>query len=184
MPLLAAHGSSLYSTSATPVRRNTGRRRIRNRVRPLQCDSFPPRWPLQNFPTLGRGRGRTVELRSAGTPDREPVGVLDAWMWAHEKRGKDGVRPDLTNPDTPMNTGVWKSGLSIIEIYFFIHSRRRLWVEMRRSPFSAIGQFLTLIQQAKLQPSHAIIRVHEGSIERQIFAVKLSVASFVNAKVP
>ena len=29
----------------------------------------------------------------AVTPAREPLGVLDAWMWAREKRGKDGVRP-------------------------------------------------------------------------------------------
>lgn len=29
----------------------------------------------------------------AVTPMREPLGVLDAWMWARAKRGKDGVRP-------------------------------------------------------------------------------------------
>lgn len=29
----------------------------------------------------------------AVTPTREPLGVLDAWMWARAKRGKDGVRP-------------------------------------------------------------------------------------------
>ena len=31
----------------------------------------------------------------AVTADREPLGVLDAWMWAREKRGADGVRPGL-----------------------------------------------------------------------------------------
>lgn len=29
----------------------------------------------------------------AVTPEREPHGMLVAWMWANEKRGKDGVRP-------------------------------------------------------------------------------------------
>ena len=29
----------------------------------------------------------------AVTPGREPLGVIDAWMWAREKRGADGVRP-------------------------------------------------------------------------------------------
>ena len=42
---------------------------------------------------------------------------------------------------------------------------------------TAPGHFLTLIQQAKLQPSHAINRVHESRIEGQIFAVKLSLGS-------
>ena len=38
---------------------------------------------------------------------------------------------------------------------------------------TAPGHFLTLIQRAKLQTCHAINRIHEGSIERQIFAVTL-----------
>jgi hypothetical protein len=29
----------------------------------------------------------------AVTPGREPLGVLDAWMWAREQRGADGIRP-------------------------------------------------------------------------------------------
>lgn len=27
------------------------------------------------------------------TPEREPLGVIDAWMWAREPRDGDGVRP-------------------------------------------------------------------------------------------
>ena len=38
-------------------------------------------------------RGMYLHPTYAVTPAREPLGVLDAWMWAREKRGKDGVRP-------------------------------------------------------------------------------------------
>ena len=37
-------------------------------------------------------RGMYVHPTYAVTPDREPLGVLDAWMWAREMRDKDGVR--------------------------------------------------------------------------------------------
>ena len=40
-------------------------------------------------------RGMYVHPTYAVTPDREPLGVLDAWIWAREKRGADGVRPGL-----------------------------------------------------------------------------------------
>lgn len=40
-------------------------------------------------------RGMYVHPTLAVTTDREPLGVLDAWMWAREKRGADGVRPGL-----------------------------------------------------------------------------------------
>jgi hypothetical protein len=40
-------------------------------------------------------RGMYLHPTYAVTPDREPLGMLDAWMWAREKRGKDGVRPGL-----------------------------------------------------------------------------------------
>jgi len=38
-------------------------------------------------------RGMYVHPTYAVTPEREPLGMLDAWMWAREKRGTDGVRP-------------------------------------------------------------------------------------------
>ena len=47
---------------------------------------------------------------------------------------------------------------------------------------TAPGHFLTLIQRAQLQTCHAINRIHEGSIERQIFAVTPCRGSFVNVK--
>ena len=37
-------------------------------------------------------RGMYVHPTYAVTPEREPLGVLDAWMWAREERDKDGVR--------------------------------------------------------------------------------------------
>lgn len=40
-------------------------------------------------------RGMYLHPTYAVTPDREPLGMPDAWMWAREKRGKDGVRPGL-----------------------------------------------------------------------------------------
>lgn len=40
-------------------------------------------------------RGMYLHPTYAVTPDREPLGMLDAWMWAREMRGKDGVRPGL-----------------------------------------------------------------------------------------
>jgi hypothetical protein len=38
-------------------------------------------------------RGMYLHPTYAVTPEREPLGMLDAWMWAREKRGPDGVRP-------------------------------------------------------------------------------------------
>jgi hypothetical protein len=40
-------------------------------------------------------RGMYLHPTYAVTTDREPLGVLDAWMWAREKRGADGVRPGM-----------------------------------------------------------------------------------------
>jgi hypothetical protein len=37
-------------------------------------------------------RGMYVHPTYAVTPQREPLGILDAWMWAREDRDKDGVR--------------------------------------------------------------------------------------------
>jgi len=38
-------------------------------------------------------RGMYLHPIFAVTPDREPLGLLDAWMWAREKKDDDGVRP-------------------------------------------------------------------------------------------
>ncbi len=38
-------------------------------------------------------RGMYLHPTYAVTPEREPLGVLDAWMWAREQRDADGVRP-------------------------------------------------------------------------------------------
>ena len=38
-------------------------------------------------------RGMYLHPTYAVTPGREPLGVIDAWMWARESRDADGVRP-------------------------------------------------------------------------------------------
>lgn len=38
-------------------------------------------------------RGMYLHPTYAVTPEREPLGVLDAWMWARENRNAEGVRP-------------------------------------------------------------------------------------------
>jgi hypothetical protein len=38
-------------------------------------------------------RGMYLHPTYAVSPDREPLGVLDAWMWARELKGPDGQRP-------------------------------------------------------------------------------------------
>ncbi|SOY74881.1 hypothetical protein CBM2588_P230001 [Cupriavidus taiwanensis] len=40
-------------------------------------------------------RGLYLHPTYAVTPAREPLGVLDAYMWAREPKGADGVRPGI-----------------------------------------------------------------------------------------
>ena len=40
-------------------------------------------------------RGMYLHPTYAVTPEREPLGVLDAWMWAREPKAADGTRPGL-----------------------------------------------------------------------------------------
>jgi len=42
-----------------------------------------------------RQRGMYVHPTYAITPDREPLGVLDAWMWSREFKQTNGVRPGV-----------------------------------------------------------------------------------------
>lgn len=39
-------------------------------------------------------RGMYLHPTYAVTPEREPLGVCDAWMWARKLKGKDGKRPE------------------------------------------------------------------------------------------
>ena len=49
-------------------------------------------------------RGMYLHPTYAVTPQREPLGVLDAWMWAREQRDIDGVR------DGPKESERWIEG--------------------------------------------------------------------------
>lgn len=40
-------------------------------------------------------RGMYLHPTYAISPEREPLGVLDAWMWARESKGSDGQRPGI-----------------------------------------------------------------------------------------
>jgi hypothetical protein len=40
-------------------------------------------------------RGMYLHPTYAVTPEREPLGVLDAWMWARERKEPDGTRPGI-----------------------------------------------------------------------------------------
>ena len=41
-------------------------------------------------------RGMYLHPTYAVTPQREPLGVIDAWMWAREPKGADGTRPGIS----------------------------------------------------------------------------------------
>lgn len=41
-------------------------------------------------------RGMYLHPTYAVTPQREPLGVIDAWMWAREPKGADGTRPGVS----------------------------------------------------------------------------------------
>ncbi len=40
-------------------------------------------------------RGMSLHPTYAITPEREPLGVVDAWRWAREPKGPDGTRPGI-----------------------------------------------------------------------------------------
>ncbi|MCB1932974.1 MAG: transposase, partial [Candidatus Accumulibacter sp.] len=41
-------------------------------------------------------RGMYLHPTYAVTPEREPLGVIDAWMWAREAKAADGSRPGIS----------------------------------------------------------------------------------------
>jgi len=44
-------------------------------------------------------RGMYLHPTYVVTPDREPLGVTDAWIWARETKGEDGKLAELEAPD-------------------------------------------------------------------------------------
>ena len=79
------------------------RTELRMRQHPVVlCLQDPTELDFNGQETAGFGplsyeaqRGMYLHPSYAVTPGREPLGVIDAWMWAREAKGADGVRPGL-----------------------------------------------------------------------------------------
>ena len=69
----------------------------------------------------------------AVTPEREPLGVIDAWMWAREKRDADGVRPGQKE------SGRWIEGYQrVAEMAADMPSTRLVYVADREADMIAM----------------------------------------------
>lgn len=73
-------------------------------------------------------RGMFLHLTYAVTPERLPMGALDAWMWAREQRDADGVRPGLKE------SGRWPEGyLRVAEMAATMPDTRLVYVADREA---------------------------------------------------
>ncbi|MEF9388785.1 IS4 family transposase, partial [Ralstonia solanacearum species complex bacterium KE056] len=71
----------------------------------------------------------------AVTPDREPLGVLDAWMWAREPREADGSRGGLKESVR------WIEGYErVAELASQLPSTRLVYVADREADITALMQ--------------------------------------------
>jgi hypothetical protein len=83
-------------------------------------------------------RGMFVHPTYAVTPQREPLGVCDAWMWAREMRDPNGVRPGQKE------SARWTEGYErVAEMAARLPSSRLVYVADRE------GDMLALMQRAK-----------------------------------
>jgi hypothetical protein len=83
-------------------------------------------------------RGMFVHPTYVVTPQREPLGVCDAWIWAREFRDADGVRGGLKESTR------WKEGYErVAEMAARVPSSRLVYVADRE------GDILGLMQRAK-----------------------------------
>jgi len=73
-------------------------------------------------------RGMYLHPTYAVTPEREPLGVLDAWMWAREPKGPSGKRPG------PCESQRWIEGYErIAERAQFLPNTRLVYVADREA---------------------------------------------------
>ena len=80
-------------------------------------------------------RGMYLHPTYAVTPQREPLGVLDAWMWAREKRDQFGMR------DGPKESERWIEGYErIAEMAAQMPTTRLVYVADREADFLAMMQ--------------------------------------------
>jgi hypothetical protein len=83
-------------------------------------------------------RGMYVHPTYAVTPQREPLGVCDAWLWAREMRDADGVRGGQRESTR------WREGYErVAEMAARVPSSRLVYVADRE------GDMLELMQRAK-----------------------------------
>jgi hypothetical protein len=97
-------------------------------------------------------RGMYVHPTYAVTPQREPLGVLDAWMWAREKKDKSGMRGG------PKESLRWTEGYErIAEMASELPSTRLVYVADREAdlmPLMARAQELGTPADWLIRASH------------------------------
>ena len=80
-----------------------------------------------------RGMGMYVHPTYAVSPQREPLGVLDAWMWARASKGEDGQRGGL------LESTRWTEGYSrIAELAGRLPDTRLVYVADREADIVAL----------------------------------------------
>lgn len=80
-------------------------------------------------------RGMYLHPTYAVTPQREPLGVVDAWMWARQPKEPDGTRPGITESQR------WIEGYErIAEIALAMPQTRLVYLADREADMAALMQ--------------------------------------------
>ena len=78
-------------------------------------------------------RGMYLHPTLAVTPGREPLGILDAWMWAREPKGTDGTRPGAKESER------WLEGYArVAELAAHLPETRLVYVADREADILAL----------------------------------------------
>jgi hypothetical protein len=89
-----------WETILTPHMERTAARMRQHRVVLCLQDTTELDFNGQGIDGLGplsyeAQRGMYLHPTYAVTPEREPLGITDAWMWSREAKGADGIRPGM-----------------------------------------------------------------------------------------